>query len=324
MRIKILSGEINWSNSNKKSLFSSTFICISLFFNLTFTKLLGQQTFSYTQYMNHPLPLNMATSLQDPDGSLNLIARRQWVGINGAPATFFIDGSLPIKSLNGSAGMIAQNDKYGPESLTEFNAFYAQSVKLGENQTLGLSLNCGLKSYIANYTSLNPLDPDLGPNINETKPNLGFSILYFSKLLYLGISVPQLTIRNLGNASIKDNNYFRNNYFFMGGLDLKVVNGIQFKPATLLSYTRGVPMIADFSGMFLFSNALGAGLNYRTNNETAIIVTTDFNLFEVGYSYQFGLLSESLGRFTVPTQEITINFRLGKRKFDLEKLKRIF
>ena len=110
----------------------------------------------------------------------------------------------------------------------------------------------------------------------------------------------------------------------MGGLDLKVVNGIQFKPATLLSYTRGVPMIADFSGMFLFSNALGAGLNYRTNNETAIIVTTDFNLFEVGYSYQFGLLSESLGRFTVPTQEITINFRLGKRKFDLEKLKRIF
>lgn len=324
MEIKNKTIFLTMSITKNKSKIQWPFISFFLFFTFNTTNLLGQQTFSYTQYMNHPLPLNMATSLQDAGGSINLLVRKQWVGIDGAPSSFFVDGFLPIKKLNGTAGIIAENDKYGPESLTEFNAFYAQSVKLGETQFLGLSLNLGLRNYIANYTQLNPLDPALGPNINEIKPSLGFSLLYYSKTIYLGLSVPELTIRNLGKNTLLDNNFFRNNYFFMGGLNLKVVDGVQFKPASLVSYSRGVPPIADFSVMFLFGGAIGAGLNYRTNNESAIIITTDFNLFKVGYSYQFGLLSESLGRFIIPTQEITLSFRLGKKKFDSEKIKKVF
>ena len=284
----------------------------------------GQQTFSYTQYMNDLTPINPASTLVEGVGSFNMLARKQWAGIPGAPTTLFFDGNLPIKSTNGAAGVLFENSKFGPENLTELNAFYAQSVRIGWEQYLALSLNVGFRSYRANYTELDPNDKALGPDINQSKPNLGFSIMYYSKSAYIGLSLPELTIRNLGKASVQDNNYFRNNYFITAGIAQEISDGIKIKPATLISYTRGLPIIADVSAIALFNDVFGVGLNYRTNNEAALIVTTDFLLFHVGYSYQFGVSGSTIGGYTNATQEITIGYRLGRKKFNIDKVKRVF
>lgn len=271
-----------------------------------------QQTFSYTQYMNNLTPINSAYSLMDNDGSFNMLARKQWAGINGAPTTLFFNGNIPLEKINGSAGLIFENDKFGPESLTEINAFYAQSVKIGDDVFLALSLNAGFKNYVANYSGLDPNDPAL-TDVRENKPNLGFGVLFYTPAFYIGVSVPELTIRNLGEASLLDNNYFRNNYFFTAGITAKLSEGIKFKPAALVSYTRGVPLITDMSGTFVFGDFLGVGLNYRTNTDAALIISTDFSLFHVGYSYQFSTSGSTIGGYNNATQEITIGIRFGKR-----------
>jgi len=272
----------------------------------------GQQSFSYTQYMNNLTPLNSAYALMDNDGSFNMLARRQWAGINGAPTTLFFNGNIPLEKINGSAGLIFENDKFGPENLTEINAFYAQSVQLGEGNFLAVSLNLGFKNYVANYSQLDPNDPAL-TDVRENKPNLGFGVLYYTKAFYIGVSVPELTIRNLGQASLLDNNYFRNNYFFTAGITATLSEGFKFKPAALVSYTRGVPLITDVSGTLVFGDFLGLGLNYRTNHDAALIISTDFSVFHVGYSYQFSTSGTTIGSYSNATQEITFGIRFGKR-----------
>jgi type IX secretion system PorP/SprF family membrane protein len=321
-----ISNNNHLKNKSISSGFMKPLVSLFIFLNSIFLKGFGQETFSYTQYMLNPLPLNSAASLQDERGNLDLLARKQWQGINGAPATFFIDGSLPIKSLNGAVGIIAENDKFGPENLTEFNFFYAQGVKIGDNQVLGLSLSLGDKIYTANYSAYNPIDPALTPNINQNKPNLGFSLLYYSPTKYIGFSVPELILPNLGNGSISNNNYFRKNYFIMGGFTTKVAKGILFKPSALISYTRGFPIISDITGLLSFKNTLGVGLDYKTNNEIALILSYDFDYFRIGYSYQSSLASQDFGGLVVATQELTIKYYLSKKNFDLEKakIKRVF
>ena len=97
---------------------------------LSYTKAWAQQPFTFTQYMNNLTPVNAAYSTLDNAGNLNVVGRKQFIGINGAPSTFLFNGSLPITSINSNAGLIVLNDAYGAESLTEINGFFAKKIQL--------------------------------------------------------------------------------------------------------------------------------------------------------------------------------------------------
>jgi type IX secretion system PorP/SprF family membrane protein len=270
-----------------------------------------QQVFTYNQYMDNLTPLNPAYSLLDQAGSVNTLARKQWVGIDGAPTTFMINGNLPIPSINGSAGLIVMNDQFAIEHQTEVNAYFAKAIQVGPTGYLAVSLNAGLRNYIANYSSLDSTDPSFKDDIRETKPNVGFGVMYYTDTYYFGLSVPELTVTSLGTASVQNNSNFRNHYYFSSAF-LTSGEDIKFKPALLLSYESGVPLTANVSGIFYFKEILGLGLNYATNNQMAGIVTINIDNFHIGYSYQFGTSSENLGSINIPTHEVTLGFRFGK------------
>lgn len=56
----------------------------------------GQSSVTYTQYMDNPVPFNPAYSLKTDYGSVNIIGRKQWIGIPGAPALFMFNGDFPL------------------------------------------------------------------------------------------------------------------------------------------------------------------------------------------------------------------------------------
>lgn len=267
--------------------------------------------FSYTQYMDNLTPLNPAYSLLDKAGSVNTLVRKQWAGIDGAPTTFLFNGNMPIEQFNASAGLVVLNDQFAIENQTEVNAYFAKSVQVGTNHYLGVSLNAGLRGYTANYSQLDAADPVFANDVRQTKPNVGFGIIYYSDKYYIGVSVPELTINSLGTAGIQNSSNFANHYYFSGAVLLNIDQDITFKPATLLSYAKGVPFIGDISGTFYMKNEFGIGLNYRTNSELATIVTYNVNSFHIGYSYQFGTSSDNLGGFSNATHEITLGYRFG-------------
>ncbi len=74
-----------------------------------------------------------------------------------------------------------------------------------------------------------------------------------------------------------------------------------------------MPLITDISGTLVIKDFLGLGADYRSNNDAALIFSMDFSSFKVGYSYQFGLSSTSIGGFVNATQELTLSLRFGSK-----------
>lgn len=285
-------------------------LCLILL--LTGSRIRAQQnTFSYNQYADNLTPVNPAYSLLDKAGNVNILGRRQFVGLDGAPTSLLMSGSLPIESIGATAGLFLVNDKFAVENQTEVNAFFAKSIQLTRNTYLSVSINAGIRSYIANYSTLDPNDPIFSTDVRETKPNIGFGVMFFSDNYYIGLSVPELSFRNLGSASVLQANYLRSHYYFCGGLLARLSDDLQFKPATLVSYLQGSPVIADISGTLYMAEQLGLGVNYRTNKQVAGIISVNANSFKVGYSYQFGTSSTNLGGYNNATHEVSISYRWG-------------
>lgn len=271
-----------------------------------------QQIYGYSQYADNLIPINPAYSMLDKTGAINVMGRKQFIGIDGAPNSLMFSGNLPIESINGAAGLFVLNDQIAVEHQIEINAYFAKGIQLTNKDFLAVSLNAGMRNYVANYSSLDAGDPVFSQDVRETKPNIGFGVMLYSDNYYLGLSVPELTIRSLGTASLEQANYLRTHYYFTGAYLTDVAEDVKFKPATMVSYIKGSPTLANFSGTFYLKEQLGIGLNYRTDKKASGMLSVDVKTFKVGYSYQFGVSSNNLGGFNNTTHEVSLSYRFGK------------
>lgn len=269
-----------------------------------------QQAFSYNQYADNLTILNSAYSVVDKAGSVSLLGRKQFVGIDGAPTTFLFSGDIAIPRINAAAGVTIINDKFAIENLTEVNAFFAKAIQLTGKTNLAVSLNAGFKNYRADYASLDATDPIFGTNIRETQPNLGFGVMVYNDDYYVGLSVPQLNIRSLGNASLEDAVYLQNRYYLAGAYLIKS-NDIAIKPATLLAYTKGLKLNVNVSTTVYFKDFLGIGANYNSDSQFGAMLSVNTRRFRVGYSYEFGTSNNGLQGYNNATNEVLLSYRFG-------------
>lgn len=276
----------------------------------------AQQSFTYNQYMENLTPFNSAYSLTHPQGRFDFVARKQWVGIKGAPSTLMLDGYLPLGD-NGTstAGVMIMHDNVAVETQTEINGFVAKSVQISPVDYLSLSLNLGARRYVTDFAGLDPEDTALMNDIREVVPNVGFSVMLYAKdedektKYYFGLSAPRLNIRTLGGGGART--YLKNQFYITGAIYRQVAEGIKIKPAVLISHSDNVPLQGDFSATVYLQERMGVGLNYRTNREVSGLFTIHFNRIQVGYSYQLGFGAARVGSIGNDTHEIGVSYRLG-------------
>lgn len=270
-----------------------------------------QQIYSYSQYADNLTAINPAYSMLDKAGSVSVLGRKQFIGIDGAPSSVMFNANFPVESINGAAGVYVLNDQAAVEHQIEFNAFFAKGIQLTQTNYLAVALNVGVRNYVGNYSQLDASDPQFRNDVRETKPNIGFGVMLYGADYYLGLSVPEFTIRSLGTASEQQANYLRTHYHFSGAYLADVSDDVKFKPATLVSYVNGSPVIANVSGTFYLKEQLGIGLNYRTDKKAAAMLSIIGKSFRIGYSYQFGTSSNNLGGVNITTHEVGISYRFG-------------
>jgi type IX secretion system PorP/SprF family membrane protein len=271
----------------------------------------AQQTFTITQYMNNLVPINPAYSTLDNSANVNAVGRRQLIGYNGAPQTFLINASLPVPSLTGTAGLIAMNDKSGPENLTELNLFFAKKIQLSSTTFLSTAINGGLRTYKVN--NVDPSDPSFfGSDVNKTDANLGFSVMLHSSNYYVGLSLPRLTLSTIGKSA-QQNNYYMNTYYLTGAYLKNLGDDFKIKPAALVTYSgSNLPLQLNVSGTLYVKDVVGLGVNYRSTNDFAGILSLYINnSVNIGYSYQFSTASYAIGGVNNTTQELTLSYRFG-------------
>lgn len=275
-------------------------------------KAAAQQPFSYTQYMNNLTPVNAAYSTMDNAANVNVVGRKQWIGINGAPSTFLFNGSVPISRLN-SSGLVVLNDKVGPENLVEINAFFAKKIQLSATDYLSTSINGGFRNYKVNYSTLDPQDVQFNnSDINQTVANIGLGVMLQGSNYYVGVSLPRLTLKNIGKSA-QENNYTMNTYYLAAAYLKSLGEDFKIKPAALVSYSgTNLPVQANISTTLYVKDVVGLGVNYRTDNSVAGILSVYLNnSIQLGYSYQFSTGTYALGGINNTSQEITLSYRFG-------------
>jgi type IX secretion system PorP/SprF family membrane protein len=267
------------------------FILLLLFYSLQIS---AQQTSLYSQYMFNGLAINPAYAGTHEYLNVTALARKQWIGVDGAPSTMTFSAHTPMKNDKVSLGLLFYGDKIGIFKQYSMNGIYAYKIHLNEKTKLSFGLQAGVTNYVARYSELTSKDPN-DPNLSQAdvsgySPSFGAGIYYYSEKFYLGLSSPFLLNNLLKSQQVANSFRMSSTYFLTSGVVLKISDEVKLKPSTLIKYTAGAPVQIDLNTNFLFHEVLWVGASLR--NFSSVNFLVQFNVNEqlrIGYDYDLNL-----------------------------------
>ncbi len=286
----------------------------------------AQQDPMYSQYMFNHQVLNPAYAGSWGYFTSNVIYRKQWVGLNGAPETGSFSFHTPSRNDHHGFGMSFVTDRIGITTTNGLSAAYAFRIHLGGNARLALGIQGSLDNYRANYggvrtgstidPSSNPNDPAFtGNSINIWAPNAGAGFFFHTKHFYLGASSPRLVRQAISTDENTSLATLSRHFFFTTGVMIGSDEAtVKFKPSILAKYTPGTPLQFDFNAHFLLANRLWLGASFRT--EDAIVGMVQLQALQwlrIGYAYDY--ITSDINRYASASHEFLLGLDLNfKRK----------
>ncbi len=279
--------------------------------------LVAQQDAQYTNYMYNTQIVNPAYVGNRGLTSINLLARTQWLDLEGSPKTssVFLDTSFG-KEDNVGLGLSISSDKIGPTAETMLNIDYAYSLNfLWSKLTFGIK--AGVNDLEVDYSKLNIAsvnDPFITSSKNRLKPRLGLGFYFNTDKYYLGFSSPNILktkyyddikISNTSFSTVSD----RNHYYAIAGYVFDLTSNIKVKPATLLKIVRGSPLQWDLSANFLINYNITLGISSRLDSSFSALAGFQLSdSFFVALAYDYS--TTQLRQFNDGTYEIIIRLDL--------------
>ncbi|MDW3192737.1 MAG: type IX secretion system membrane protein PorP/SprF [Cytophagales bacterium] len=282
----------------------------------------AQHQAMFTQYMFNATAINPATVGSHETLSLTMLAREQWVGIEGAPSTQTLALHAPMNQDKIAAGILIMRDRIGVSSQTA--AFVSGAYRiLFAKSTLSMGIQLGFSQYNADLTLLNPNNPDIDASIRTDNrssflPNVGTGFYWYSDRFYVGISAPLLLNNfidnDFGDIQVENNRPdLERHYFGMAGYVFDISPSLKFRPSMLMKMVEGAPIEFDFNANFLFDDVLWLGVSYRSFDSVSGLAEVQISdAFRVGYAYDFTV--SDLGQFTSGSHELMINYRFSFRR----------
>lgn len=280
----------------------------------------AQQEVMFTQYMFNGLALNPAYAGSHEAVSMTFLARDQWSGLDGAPATQTFSIHSPIKNKRIALGLNVIHDKITVFNQTGVNATYAYRIPT-EKGTLSMGLQLGFTSYKADFQDLTLFPPDsddpaFSQDASKIMPNFGAGMYYYTDRFYLGLSVPQMINNSLSEDIVNFDSDARQerHYFLTSGYVFDLTGSVKFKPNILFKVVGGAPIEMDLNANFLFSEVLWLGLSWRSMADfDALLEVQLTDQLLLGYSYDFATITD-LRRVNSGSHELMVNYRLRYSK----------
>lgn len=297
----------------------------------------AQQTLQFSQYVFDGLAVNPAYAGYRDDWTVNLSSRIQWVGINGAPqtGTLSADGLLNSDNKNVGLGIIATDDRLGPQNTSSIYINYAYRLQLNDEDTkrLCFGLAVGAEQYSLDGSKFNAAD--LGDasvpigNESKLKPDARLGIYFYTDKFYVGASGINL-LSSLNNSATTSQLVRQvRNIYLTGGAMIPISTQLDWKPAVLFKEDFKGPTNLDLTSYLAFDKKVWIGGSYRTavsiwnkgnlqnglakTDAAAAIVEIYLNEhFRLGYSYDFTL--GSLASSQSGSHEISLSIGFGRKK----------
>ena len=311
--------------------------------------LMAQQRPHYTQYILNNYILNPAISGIENYTDVKLSVRNQWVGINGAPATYYATVHAPIgkKDLRTTptsfgmkgenprgkqywldyqaspahhgVGLTMMNYKTGYINRFSINATYAYHLPLGTRTTLSAGFGAGISNTNidrSKITLANPMDPAIGSGTSEirkTKPELNVGLWLYGADYFVGLSAQQVIPTNM---NLIDNGLYNStlvpHLIATAGYRFFLTEDITVLPSVMARYISPMPVYLDFNMKLQYRDLLWVGGSYRMKEGFAAMAGINVSqTFNVGYSYDINNNRYLLGTMHRGTHEVVIGFLLN-------------
>lgn len=264
-------------------------------FSIIFAPLaFGQQLPQTTHYMFNQFAYNPALAGIKPCIDIHTGYRFQWVGLEGAPNSGFLNVSVPIKSKKNNVlapthgvGLQVERDDIGPFGETEVQAAYAIHIKITRTLRFSAGAFLGFKHLAFDVNQASTIDPD-PIVVNSAQsfifPDASLGLWLHNKKFYVGASMLQM-IRNKWQKVGIDSRY-TNHITLTGGYKFKLKNNFSFIPSTMMKFAFNATPSIDLTAMFDYRDIISLGLTYR--NEDAVAVIAKANILGyvfLAYSY---------------------------------------
>jgi type IX secretion system PorP/SprF family membrane protein len=264
-------------------------------FILTMNSLFGQQDPQYTQYMYNMNVLNPAYAGSTGTLNLGMLARKQWTDIDGAPKTATFSAHAPVaRNVGGGFSVIA--DEIGPVKEQNIYADLSYTIKTSEEGRLAFGLKGGVTLQRIDLLSIilpqDPNDPLFQDNVNNTYPNFGAGIFYYTDKFYVSFSVPNIlksTHFEKSNGIISEASE-EMHYFLTSGYVFNLSENTKFKPSFMAKGVTGAPVSIDLNANFLFYERLELGASYRYDDSVSALINFGVTRsFRIGYAYDYNV-----------------------------------
>lgn len=277
----------------------------------------GQQQAMFTQYMFNGLAINPAYTGSQDGVNITSLARRQWVGMEGAPSTetFSIHG--PIRNKKIALGLQLFHDEIGVTDQYGVYGTYAYRIKMNKG-TLAAGLQAGFNSYRANFSSVitkTADDPHFSyEDVQAFLPNFGAGLFYNTQRFYAGFSLPLLLTNTLPGSAANTARQYRH-WFATAGYVLDLGPQLKLKPNILVKAVQGAPLEIDLNANLLIKDLIWIGASYRSFDALCFLLEIQATR-QIKFGYAYDLTLTPLKQGHSGSHEIMLNYRL---RFDRSK-----
>ncbi len=308
-------------------------ILITLFLGIVLLPVFGQNDPVYGQYMFNPLIINPAYAGVHDMASVYAVFRNQWTGFGGqSPKTFTLSGSTTIPKNNIGLGFSLVSDKIGIRKSNEFKAIGSYKIELGGEKNLSFGLQGGVLNTSYDYSDLDfkpgeEADPNFIGDENgvysKTRPTIGTGVLWTTKKVFVGLSVPRLFRTTLkteltNNTGLKLNK----NFLLTGGYVFHLKSAIKLKPSVLIHYEEGTKLGYDLNTSLLLKEKIWLGVSVRSFHTVALMGQLKMSdLLTAGLAYELPIDAKGV-RKVGSTVELMLNLNMAL--FDVQAVQSIF
>lgn len=265
--------------------------------------LLAQQDSQESMYWATPTLYNPATAGCDSALHISAFDRMQWVGVKGAPQTFFVSADLPVMlgRKRTGVGLTILNDQAGLFTTTYLNAPLNFSSKLwGGRLAVGVQpgfINqtfAGGDVYIPSGEAWDASDDAIPTgDVSGMAFDLGAGLYYERSGYYAGVGALHLLASEIELDQYAYTEMTRTYYFHAGGnIPLKRTLFI-LQPSVLVKSTIQFTQV-DITFRALWDNRFWGGISYRPGDAVVLMVGADIEHIRVGYAYDAPISQMSL------------------------------
>lgn len=260
--------------------------------------ILAQNDAQTSMYWATPTLFNPATAGADTALHVTAFDRMQWVGIDGAPQTFFVSADAPLRlgKKRLGVGVSVLNDQAGLFKTTFVSAQLSYKLFLwGGRLSIGVQpgfVNQSFKGgdvYIPTGDVWDPSDPSIPTGDVAGKGfDLGLGAYYEWGKWYGGIGVQHLNAAQLELADYAYSQLEQTVYFHAGG-NIPIKRTLFIVQPSVLVKTTFQFTQCDFTIRALWNQKFWGGVSYRPGDAIVLMAGAYIGQVMFGYSYDIGI-----------------------------------